>query len=276
MTKVPVRETIGVAYRFTFDNFTAIVGLIWLPMLLVLGLDYLQSQIPIDAEAQGANFIRTLAYTLGALLLYAIMYVAVTEQALGLRQGRRYMHIALGITEFRTFGALLVFGILMAFLVLITILGATAVGFVVRSAAGAQIAASVEAVLTLMGIGFLFFCAVRLGFLLVPAVVAERRVSLERSWVLTQGNFWRIFLVNLLLIFPIFLILFFVMVMFVADDFAALRSQYEAGMSAHHPHMMMGMFFLSPFLLGFSMGSAAYAYGVLARRNEMPVPDSLP
>ena len=199
------------------------------------------------------------------------------------------MHIALGITEFRTFGALLVFGILMAFLVLITILGATAVGFVVRSAAGAQIAASVEAVLTLMGIGFLFFCAVRLGFLLVPAVVAERRVSLERSWVLTQGNFWRIFLVNLLLIFPIFLILFFVMVMFVADDFAALRSQYEAGMSqkafaaafdkimaAHHPHMMVGMFFLSPFLLGFSMGSAAYAYGVLARRNEMPVPDSLP
>ena len=34
MTKIPVLDTIRAAYRFTFTHLGAIIGLIWLPMIL--------------------------------------------------------------------------------------------------------------------------------------------------------------------------------------------------------------------------------------------------
>lgn len=289
MMKVPVRETIGVAWRFTLENFSAIVGLIWLPMLLIVGLDFLQSRVLVNEEAQGADIIRIVAYTIGALLLYAIMYVAVTEQALGLRQGRKFVHLSLGLPEFRLFGALLVFALLMMFFFLAVVLISGGLSYVGRSIGGTLVAQAAEAWFMLLGLGFILFCIVRLGFLLIPSVVAERRVSLERSWVLTKGNFWRILAVNLVLLLPLAMFGLFVVLLFMADDFAELQSKLMEGMSqkafaaafdqviaAHKPHMAVVTFFLSPFVTGFTLGASAYAYGLLTRRADAPEPEALP
>jgi hypothetical protein len=40
MKKIPVTQTIQAAYRFVFTHLGAIIGLIWLPMLLVTVLGF--------------------------------------------------------------------------------------------------------------------------------------------------------------------------------------------------------------------------------------------
>jgi len=40
MSKIPVFGTIGRAYGFTFGNLATIIGLIWLPMAILVALQY--------------------------------------------------------------------------------------------------------------------------------------------------------------------------------------------------------------------------------------------
>src|SRR5437660_1705988 len=94
MTKIPVAETIRFAYTFAFGQIGAIIGLVWLPLIIVavlqvmpnaLGTAYTASSTN-TAEAAGATFIN-LAFSTTALVLYSMNFVSVTRQALGLRQG---------------------------------------------------------------------------------------------------------------------------------------------------------------------------------------------
>lgn len=93
MTRVPAVATIRDAYVFTANNLGGIIGLIWVPMVLVTILGFFISQNlfnqGIEAMASGtaANLgpalLLWLGYLLSALLLMAMMYVAVVQLALG-------------------------------------------------------------------------------------------------------------------------------------------------------------------------------------------------
>lgn len=48
--------------------------------------------------------------------------------------------------------------------------------------------------------------AVRFSFLMTPVVVVENRMGLGRAWSLGKGNFWRMFLILLAILVPIFAI----------------------------------------------------------------------
>ena len=57
MTKIPVLEAIRFAYRFTFHHLGAIIGLIWLPMIMatVIGFFVFQRFFAALANALASN-----------------------------------------------------------------------------------------------------------------------------------------------------------------------------------------------------------------------------
>jgi hypothetical protein len=257
-------------------------------MLLVFCLDYLQSHIvvPKGESIAPADFVRLVAYTLGMLLLYSIAYVPVMELALGERKDRKFVHIALGLPEFRLFGAMLVLLLLIGFLALLTGLASYLLLSVLGPLIGMKAAA---AWLFVAAFGFLTFCLVRLAFLLVPATVAERRISMEPSWVLTNGNFWRIVLIQAALLLPVLLVATVLIGLIMSPDLAMLQEEFAGRLDTpayaealdkfianHQAVITLVTTLLMPFFIGFSLGACAHAYKLARPRNEMLAIDTAP
>ena len=116
MKKIPVIWTIKAAYGFVFTHLGAIIGLIWLPMVLVTVMGFFVEQRYYAAAAEalasnnyarlGPSVISLFCYFVAAILLYAVMYVPVTQLALGQRKEGALAHFALGPAEWRMFRAL--------------------------------------------------------------------------------------------------------------------------------------------------------------------------
>ena len=106
MTKIPVLDTIRAAYRFTFTHLGAIIGLIWLPMILatVMGFFVMQRFFVALADAFASNnfalmgpaLLGLISFVLVALLLLAMMSVPVMQLALGSRKQAALAHFAFG------------------------------------------------------------------------------------------------------------------------------------------------------------------------------------
>src|SRR4051812_5659622 len=126
MNKLPVGKTVVAAYTFTFNNLGAIIGLIWIPMLIVTVIGFFAQSTYIDAmisyaatkngTALGPGLMWMLLFVLVALLTNAMMLVPVLEMALGKRKDYVLAHFSLGPPEWRMFGAYLaLLGIALAF-----------------------------------------------------------------------------------------------------------------------------------------------------------------
>ena len=200
MTKIPAGSTIRHAYTFTLSELGTIIGLCWLPLVLIAILQFLPYAFggdpmgaPENATAQGRHGLENLVSSLLMILLYSIAYVPVTRQALGLRQGPAIVHFALGLPEFRVFGALLLFFlVIFAMAVGIGVLGLAA-GAISAMTGKNPVAGLMLALVVLAALLGFIYAIVRLGFVIVPVAVAENQISLTRAWTLTRGNFWRIF-----------------------------------------------------------------------------------
>ena len=115
MEKIPVWRTIGSAYGFAFGNLATIIGLIWLPtlMLLVGGYFTIAHYFAgvLTAIANGNRYAAYAGagyfylYQIVALFFEAIIVVPVMRQALGLRDKAASIHFAIGPTVLRTFAA---------------------------------------------------------------------------------------------------------------------------------------------------------------------------
>ncbi|HEX3651269.1 MAG TPA: hypothetical protein VHU18_00420 [Rhizomicrobium sp.] len=287
--KLPVGETIAYAYKFTLAHLGTIIGLCWLPLVLIAVLQFLPYALGGDPMAstenvtmQGRHELESLASSLLILLLYSIMYVPVTRQALGLRQGTAIIHFALGAPEFRVFGALCLF-----FLVLLTMgIGIGVLGMILTAIA---LAAGKNALLGLLFafvilaavLGFIY-AIVRLGFLLVPIAVAEEQISLTRSWILARQNFWRILGVLLSVLLPIYLLHLIGLLAIVGPGLLAPlpsdTNQAEQVLAArfalvgrHMPAYLGLTLILAPFSIGLAIAASAFGYRALApeRGNGM-------
>jgi len=279
MNKVPVGKTIVEAYGFTFGHLGTIIGLTWLPLVAMAVLQFLpfalghdSSAFPENATAQGQRALEGLATSLAVLLLQAMIYTVVTRQALGLRQGTAIVHFALGAPEMRVFGAMLllilVIGVMALGLVLLASAG-VAVGVWVGKGSPAAIAISLALVAVLCAF---FYAVVRLGFLLVPVTVAENHISLIRGWILTKGNFWRIFGILLAVIVPVAILQFSIMAGLIGPDqlFAPLPKNpqdaakaFDGRILALQKHMPLWIglnLIIAPFMFGFHAGAVASAY----------------
>ena len=300
MNKIPVGQTVRLAYAFTFGEIGTVIGLIWVPTLInavasFFALrayyntlaDSLQSGLPPSGAGVGLPFL--LAFL--AMLLVAMIGVSLTQQAWGMRQGPAFAHVALGSTELRAFGGF--FGLYLLFILFIAIvaivLGIAAAGSATAIQSNPRLvgpAGAVVALAAVAGICAVVYAVIRLSFLLVPSVVDSGEFGLTRSWQLTKGNFWRIVAVGAATLLPIALI-------FVIAEFAILGPSFfipdmthpagpnlgklAAQMRAMQDHMpvLMGLsFVVSPLLYGLMFSASAFAYralsgqGGVAARNQ--------
>jgi hypothetical protein len=298
--KIPVWRTIGAAYAFAFGNLATIIGLIWLPTLIVLAGGYfvishyfagVMAAIASGnryAAYEGAGYFYL--YQIAVLFFEAIAIVPVMRQALGLRERGGFIHFALGPAELRTFAALVAYTLILvtveiAGLILFLIV-AGAIGYAAKFVGTIDGIPAARIVLwTVWALLFAFFAlivavVVRMSFLLVAITVAEKRIDLIRAWELTRGNFWRAFLILTFIATPAWLLYLgiqFAFVGFAAAGEATSVSPMTIQLSGsaqtvaarmHYvlawlPYLYVAWFLVRPLAVGLSSGAAAAAYRAL-------------
>ena len=272
MNKLPVGQTIIDAYGFTFTQLGTIIGLIWFPTVVSTLLSFLPQFAGAYASAEtatDADAFARLAVSLLMTLLSAIAYVAVARQALGLRQGPAVFHFALGMPEFRVYGGLLILYFFMAVLLIIP-LEAERLGGPIS-----VVASYVTIPVTLL----IIYLSLRIGALLIPAVVLENKVDFARIWVLTRGNFGRILAVAAAIAVPLILIYCVVAFELVRNDLRSFVSSVDTSdqkamaqqvvalqdiLVRHTPELMGLGLIMTPFAVGLCLAASASAYRTLS------------
>ena len=301
MAKVPVGKTIAFSYGFTLGNIGAIIGQIWLPMLLLtLGSyfvlsPYYESFSRAVAEDNtalvGQAAVTLLLYSLVSLIFYAMIYVTLTRHALGQPHSHSLLHFSLGAAEWRMYGALLALAFVLIILLIFIVLAATLLGVLATAILGAAgmapevaqaakgiapktVSAPVAAVGSL--ISLFIVCAatyvfVRLFFVLAPVTVAEEPISIGRGWQLTAKNFWRLFAILVATLGPLFVVIVICQAFVLGPDsmlphgdgsFAETAARMEK-MRPNLPILYGLSFVFSPFLFGLLLGASAFAYRTL-------------
>lgn len=243
MNKISIGETVGQAYKFAFGRYFAILGVIWLPLVLLAAialftivpfLSVLMNTIPqaIQHRAAGGGpnplldpgslqalermRAFSLLFNVAELAAIAIISVGIVKEAMGLRNGFRPVYVAWGLDELLVAGGyFLVYIMLIVFVVAAAIAGAIIFGIgalAIHAASGSWIGGAAGAgVLIALAVAVaccaLVFLTVRFMFFIVPVTVAEREFGVFRSWELSKGNFWRILATLFLTWVPMFVFL---------------------------------------------------------------------
>jgi hypothetical protein len=221
--KIPLETTIAGAYRFLFTRILSILGTLWLPMLVLAalwgGIAYLvvphgwwQGQFPVIADkhpdpamvwaifqpfAMGMPLLVITGLVLGSMMLVGLMRLSLGQTK------SSYIFFSLGGDVWRLVAAyvllyLIAIG-LIAVMVGIAVAGAGVAGLYVPK--GAAVALTVVLVIT--AVCFFIYALVRFSFFVPAVVAAEHRIGLGRAWQLGGSNFWRIFIVVLLIVIPV-------------------------------------------------------------------------
>jgi hypothetical protein len=275
MTKIPVAEAIRFAYTFAFGQIGAIIGLVWLPLIIVAFLQFLPYALGTaytaasasSAEAAGATFIN-LAFSTTALVLYSMNMVSVTRQALGLRQGAASVHFSLGWPEWRMFVGIVICGlILTAAMGLYLILGS----LLFSGQGGSAVMSGLATVYAIAGFGALVWFALRLVFVLAPIIVAEERIDLVRAFLLMRGNVWRALAIALAVTVPLVIVECIAVGVIAGPGFfaplpgntATALAQRFRQLDQHLPALIGLTLMLTPFNLGLTLGASSFAYRTL-------------
>lgn len=274
MTKIPVAETIRFAYDFAFGQIGAIIGLVWLPLIIVAFLQFLPYALGTaysaaggsTAEAAGATLIN-LAFSTTALVLYSMNFVSVTRQALGLRQGAASVHFSLAWPEWRMFVGIVACGlILTAAMGLYLMLGS-----LLYSQSGSPLVEIAAGVYAVAGLCALVWFTLRLVFVLAPLIVVEERVDIVRTFLLMRGNVWRALAVALAVTVPLLIVQCVAVGMIAGPSFfaplpvdtAAALAQRFRELDQHMPALIGLALLLTPFQLGLTLGASSFAFRTL-------------
>ncbi|HEV2562708.1 MAG TPA: hypothetical protein VGT78_11260 [Rhizomicrobium sp.] len=289
-------KTISYGYSFTFGHLGTIIGLIWLPMVVVAVAGYfVMSQyygtFPTAMEqgnpaAAGQSALLVLFWSIASLLISSVMYAAVTRQALGLKHGTTLINFTFGVMELRVFAAIAALLAILFFFMLIYALAvwaSAALAASLVSAGGKEIGDLIGGILVIVFFLGMIYALVRLSFLLIPATVSEGKVGLAQSWKLTKGNFWRIFLIAIATLGPLLLVTLAVEVAILGPDFfmpkGAASADFDKNMqqmiaqmratSPHLPWLYGFSFLIAPVFLGLGLAPSAFAYRALTQKDDM-------
>ena len=257
---------------------------------------------PAQLQAQMAQFQRYAGLIdLAELIVYPVILVGITKEALGLRKGFRPVYLQFGQAE------LLVLGTIIA-MIAITVAGALAVLL-----GGALLAGLSALIISVLGIAqfatkvaigmaagiatFVAFvvCAylfIRAFYLVIPVSVAEKRFGIFRSWELMRGNVWRSVAVFVLTVLPLFVLEMIIATVFIVPFMMTLVAAQKSGgpQAALHqlenffsgipqilPWYAAGVLLLSPIIFGLMISPAAFAYRALVPAEpEGPTPQIAP
>lgn len=292
MDKLPIGDAVRFAYRFTFGQIGTIIGLIWIPMLIIVVGSYFTVQPYYGAMAvsartgaapAGGTVLIFMLFQVVALLLVASMMVSITQQALGLRKGLPLAHFALGMTELRVYGGIVGLFLLFVLFLLGYAMGFAAITIAAKFLAGYGMVGRVSGgvlatAYAVVGLCALFYVMVRLSFVFIPAAVTGTGFGLARSWEITKGHFWRIFAIGCATILPLAVVLtaaevailgphFFVAdFMAIADKAAQARNAAAqvAAMQENFPYLLGLSFVIAPVMYGLALAPAAFIWRFLA------------
>ncbi len=282
MKKLPVLEIIKAAYGFVFTHLGSIIGLIWLPMVLITVAAFFVEQRYLDAAANalltgssanlGSVTLGLICFFIAWLLFNAIMYVPVVQLALGKRKGGALIHFAFGPAEWRMFRAI---SSLVGFL----LMPALTIGLLVNSLLyfglnGHALPAPAVVGMELLVLGAylgLAFVGLRFLFLLPAVAVQDEGPVLPRAWKLSAGNFWRIVLILLGTMGPVAIVAALGQALLEGPQALMPTFGTSSGMAAAQLHIMsMNMpltqgigFLVAPLLLGLAAGASAASFTAL-------------
>jgi hypothetical protein len=276
--RLPVLETIRQAYGFTFAHLGAIIGVIWLPMVISTVAGFFVNQhyaaeiqaatASGNAAAAGPAVLAMLFYLLAKLLLTAMMYVPVAQLALGQRQDGALLHFTFGALEWRMFRSLL--GLLLFLAppaLLLMLVGQNVLGGGLGTAGPRLLGAELMFILLYAA---LVFVAVRIAALLVPVVVAGDKTALIRSWTLSAKNFWRLLGLMVGAVGPVMLVVAIVEVALLqagGADVAATSSQLTMASGPNAPLIAGLEFLMAPLLIGLSVSASVFAWKALSKTD---------
>jgi hypothetical protein len=299
MKKIPVGATIAHAYRFTFEDFPRILGVMW-PSMLLMWVPYIilrPQMMALSAQMASQNISGLGELWPAFVFLYPMMLILIAVQVIGIAQlaldrhkGPSWFYFSLGMPVWRWIGSLLLMIAVMIVGWLVVVLADVAVGALLRAFIGSAGNGTLTAILGLLIVVFilatlcaLFYCWIRLSFLFTPVIAAdEEGFALGRSWTLGKGNFWRMFAI-LVVIFGPFLVLEFIFIFeFALRGLPALPAHaspaqaaaYQAAVNAHTVNMMntinhywyiaypVGTAFMVVFY-GLAVGAQCFAYRAL-------------
>jgi hypothetical protein len=285
MKKLPVLEIIKAAYRFVFTHLGSIIGLIWLPMVLITVAGFFAEQQYLDAAAGalltgssaklGSVTLGLIFFFIAWLLFNAIMYVPVVQLALGKRKGDALIHFAFGPAEWRMFRAITS---LVGFL----LLPALTIGLLVNSllyfglrghALPAPAIIGIELLVLVVYLG-LAYVGLRFVFLLPSVAVQDEGPVLPRAWKLSAGNFWRILAILLGTMAPVAIVAGLgqallegpqaMMPVFGASGASSAMAAAQLHVMSMNMPLTQGIGFLvAPLLLGLAAGASAAAFTAL-------------
>lgn len=205
--KVPVFETAGHAYRFLLHEAGTILRLSWFPLVVVTIVQYLAVRAQFAAmraaiETGGFKALSGLTTWHWQLLsaVATIFGTAVVAVALhrvilfGQREPGRLIHLAFGKVE-----------LLFAALPIIMLVPVSLLSLLVFGTASAP--AMIPLMLVVMAAlwGTVLFVFVRLS-VIFPITVIEGRYQFGQAWHLTQGNFWRLVALWIVVFLPLSLV----------------------------------------------------------------------
>jgi hypothetical protein len=307
MNKIPVGATIAHAYRFAFGEFFNILKLLWLPLaVLSVGSILLGSQMDGLSRAIATHDFTAVTTPWPLIvLIYGISVILTFMQLTAIFQftlmrpeaANRWYYFSVGKPVWRLIGAMLAMLLAMVGILIIYVIAAAVVLFLFRLGLGAAHISdgAIKAILAfdvilafLAGYCGFIFCALRFGFLLGATTIAEDRIGLFRSWTLSHGNFWRIFLVVLAVLLPFIVVEF--STLYAAGAFPSfpptgatpgqLRA-FQDAMTAKQMAMLAGVrhywYITYPgfavfavLFYGMAVGAQSYAYRTLTGSDAKP------
>jgi len=298
MKKIPVKQTITEAYGFAFAGVERVIGVIWLPILIVTVGGYFVSGPYLSAEAAaldgdisrlGPAMASLFAFEIVSLVMMSVVAVALTREILSPLNRPLFLRFSLGSAELRLTGAFVGLIVLMMVFLMVCVVIAVAAGAALNSVMPPM--AGLSDVQRAMGAGMLIaFCLspvliylfVRLGFLVVPSVVMEGKFGIERSWELTKGNFWRIVGIGLAVVLPLLIVTAGIEVVILGPGYflhsmdafgdkaaQARQSAEQIRIMASKLPLLMGLsFVLAPFTYGLAFAAPAFAFRALTGQGQ--------
>jgi len=278
--RISVGATVRDAYAFTGAHLGGIIGVIWLPMVLITIAqfftynrcynDFIDALTTKNASHMGPALLMLLGYWIAKLLLTALMSVGVVQLAQGNRNPAALIYLSFGPPEGRLFRAFCGFaGMLL--MVLVTVLTVAQMVLSMNAGPSRQLQESISGLMMLALLGAGLLLSARF-LILAPAIaVGEATPVLRRAWALSADNFWPLLGTLVALFLP--LLLFFVgieMGLGQTGMTQATGTTPEAQMIAAltHARQMLPVssglsFFFSPLVIGLFAGASVSAWRVL-------------
>ena len=222
MKKIPLESTIVGSYKFLFTRIVSIIGVMWLPALLMAALVVaLISQIVPHEWCQGkfdphqikdvvlSNLPLIVSGGLGLLiasiLVRSMIIVGILRHALGEKTSTSFIYFSLGERVW-----LMAVVVLLGIIVYVLLEIAAAILFGVAAAIMAAIpdmplmaTSAINLVIGVVVVVTIVYVMLRMFFFLPAVVVAEKRLGVGRAWALGKGNVLRMIAVLIVILIPV-------------------------------------------------------------------------